>query len=151
VAVVRAYRAAIDATGVDPVGLRFLIDIGDRSVGGQIVRDQRVGPWQVPVADAAMTASGFWGYTGEAMAMGKPVVAFGHGALPEIVLDGETGLLVAPGDTNALASSVSRLLRDPIESRKMGRAGRQRVDDHFRIERTVAGLDTLYQELLKAG
>lgn len=87
----------------------------------------------------------------EAMAMGKPVVAFGHGALPEIVLDGETGLLVAPGDTNALAASVSRLLEDPTESQKMGRAGRERVDDCFRIERTVAGLDTLYRGLLKAG
>ena len=49
----------------------FLINIGDRSVGGKIVRDQMVGPWQVPVADAAVTASGFWGYTGEAMAMGE--------------------------------------------------------------------------------
>lgn len=87
----------------------------------------------------------------EAMAMGKPVVAFGHGALPEIVLHEETGLLVAPGDPTALAASVSRLLKDPIESRKMGRAGRQRVDDRFRIERTVAELDRLYQGLLMAG
>jgi len=87
----------------------------------------------------------------EAMAMGKPVVAFGHGALPEIVLDEETGLLVAPGDATALAASVSRLLRNPAQSRKMGQAGRQRVDDCFRIERTVAELDTLYQGLLVAG
>ncbi len=49
----------------------FLITIGDRTVGGLSVRDQMVGPWQVPVADCAVTASGFRGYTGEAMAMGE--------------------------------------------------------------------------------
>ena len=87
----------------------------------------------------------------EAMAMGKPVVAFAHGALPEIVLPEETGLLVAPGDTTALAASVSRLLKDPILSRRMGRAGRKRVDDRFRIERTVAELETLYLGLVTSG
>ena len=49
----------------------FLITIGDRSVGGQVVRDQMVGPWQVPVADAGVTAAGFDGHTGEAMAVGE--------------------------------------------------------------------------------
>ncbi len=84
----------------------------------------------------------------EAMAMGKPVVAFGHGALPEIVLHEETGLLVAPGDVAALTESVSRLLREPELSRSMGRAGRLRVEAHFRIERTVSELEGLYQELV---
>jgi phosphoribosylformylglycinamidine synthase len=50
---------------------QFLITIGDRSITGMVVRDQLVGPWQVPVADVAVTASGFSGYTGEAMAMGE--------------------------------------------------------------------------------
>ena len=49
----------------------FLITIGDRSVTGLVTRDQMVGPWQVPVADVAVTASGFRGETGEAMAMGE--------------------------------------------------------------------------------
>jgi phosphoribosylformylglycinamidine synthase len=49
----------------------FLITIGDRSITGQVVRDQMVGPWQVPVADCAVTASSYEGYTGEAMAMGE--------------------------------------------------------------------------------
>ncbi len=49
----------------------FLIHIGDRSVGGLVARDQMVGPWQIPVADVAVTASGFHAYTGEAMAMGE--------------------------------------------------------------------------------
>jgi phosphoribosylformylglycinamidine synthase len=49
----------------------FLITIGDRTVGGMSVRDQMVGPWQVPVADCAVTAMSFEGYRGEAMAMGE--------------------------------------------------------------------------------
>ncbi len=49
----------------------FLIHIGDRTVGGLSVRDQLVGPWQVPVSDMAITASDYVGYTGEAMAMGE--------------------------------------------------------------------------------
>ncbi|WP_018951405.1 phosphoribosylformylglycinamidine synthase [Thioalkalivibrio sp. AKL12] len=49
----------------------FLITIGDRSVGGLVARDQMVGPWQVPVADCAVTLTDFDGYTGEAMAMGE--------------------------------------------------------------------------------
>src|SRR5690606_3483438 len=48
-----------------------LIHIGDRTVGGQCVRDQLVGPWQVPVSDVAVTAAGFRAYTGEAFAMGE--------------------------------------------------------------------------------
>jgi phosphoribosylformylglycinamidine synthase len=49
----------------------FLISIGDRTLGGLIARDQMVGPWQVPVADCAVTATAFDVYTGEAMAMGE--------------------------------------------------------------------------------
>ena len=49
----------------------FLITIGDRTITGLVSRDQMVGPWQVPVADAAVTASSFSSYTGEAMAMGE--------------------------------------------------------------------------------
>ncbi len=50
---------------------RFLITIGDRSVGGLTVRDQMVGPWQVPVADCAVTAATFTGFHGEAMSLGE--------------------------------------------------------------------------------
>jgi phosphoribosylformylglycinamidine synthase len=49
----------------------FLISIGDRSVGGMTARDQMVGPWQVPVADVAVTTMGYQGYLGEAFAMGE--------------------------------------------------------------------------------
>ena len=49
----------------------FLVTIGDRSVGGLTARDQMVGPWQLPVADCAITLSGFEGHHGEAMAIGE--------------------------------------------------------------------------------
>ncbi|MCY4410682.1 MAG: glycosyltransferase family 4 protein [Caldilineaceae bacterium] len=87
----------------------------------------------------------------EAMAMSKPVVSFSHGALPEIVTHNETGLLVAPSDTTALAASVLRLLRDRVLCQSMGRAGRQRVDSRFRIEHTVAQLEIHYQDLVGRG
>ena len=87
----------------------------------------------------------------EAMAMAKPVVAFAHGALPEIVAHDQTGLLVPPADVAALAQSVSQLLQEPALSQGMGRAGRRRVEGHFRIERTVAELELFYARLAARG
>ena len=79
----RAYPA-LDLTGIEleeaarrvllqpTVGDKsFLITIGDRTVGGMSVRDQMVGPWQVPVGDCAVTTLSYDGYVGEAMAMGE--------------------------------------------------------------------------------
>jgi glycosyltransferase involved in cell wall biosynthesis len=63
----------------------------------------------------------------EAMAHGRPVVASAVGGIPELVQDGVTGLLVPPGDVDALRSALERLLADPILRRRMGRAGRRRV------------------------
>ena len=60
----------------------------------------------------------------EAMAMEKPVVGFAHGGLPEIVIPGETGLLVAPGDEISLAEAVITLFRDPGRRAELGHAGR---------------------------
>jgi glycosyltransferase involved in cell wall biosynthesis len=67
----------------------------------------------------------------EAMAMERPVVATVTGGLPEIVQSGETGLLVPPGDVDALAEAVLALLRDPARATAMGNAGRSRVDELF--------------------
>ncbi|MGB0956031.1 MAG: phosphoribosylformylglycinamidine synthase [Panacagrimonas sp.] len=68
---------ALDVLRHPSVGSKqFLITIGDRTVGGLSVRDQMVGPWQLPVADCAVTASGFESTAGEAMSMGeRPVIA----------------------------------------------------------------------------
>nr|WP_243726318.1 phosphoribosylformylglycinamidine synthase [Halothiobacillus neapolitanus] len=81
---------------------RFLITIGDRSVGGLVVRDQMVGPWQVPVADCAVTATDFYHETGEAMAMGERA--------PIAVLD-------APASARmAIAEVLTNIAAAPIKS-----------------------------------
>lgn len=80
---------------------RFLITIGDRAVGGLTHRDQMVGPWQVPVADAAVTLADFRGFAGEAMAMGERT---------------PLATLNAPASGRmAVAESITNLLAAPIE------------------------------------
>ena len=82
---------------------KFLITIGDRSVGGLVARDQMVGPWQTPVADVSVTASGFSGYTGEAMAMGERT--------PLAILSSAASARMAIGEamTNIAAARVERI------------------------------------------
>ncbi len=78
---------------------RFLITIGDRTVGGLTHRDQMVGPWQVPVADCAVTLADFKGFAGEAMAMGErtPLAALNAPASGRMaVAEAITNLLAAP-------------------------------------------------------
>lgn len=85
----------------------------------------------------------------EAMFSELPVVATMVGGTPEVVHDGVTGLLVPPGDPEALAKTIETLLADPDRARAMGRAGRQRVIDHFDIRTTVRRTEALYEELLQ--
>jgi glycosyltransferase involved in cell wall biosynthesis len=84
----------------------------------------------------------------EAMAAGLPVVASRVGGIPEIVRDGETGLLVPAGDADALAAALLRLLEDPGLAALMGRAGRARLEEQFGIDRMVDETAALYRELL---
>jgi glycosyltransferase involved in cell wall biosynthesis len=79
----------------------------------------------------------------EAMAMAKPVVAFAHGALPEIVIDGETGILVPPVDEQAMAQAINTLYHDPSRRTAMGAAGRRRVEEAFAITRTARAFDAV--------
>ena len=85
----------------------------------------------------------------EAMAAAKPVVATRVGGVPELVVDGETGILVPPEDTEALARAIIALLQDPLRGLSMGEAGRERVQTHFSMAAMVTKTDKLYQELLK--
>jgi glycosyltransferase involved in cell wall biosynthesis len=84
----------------------------------------------------------------EAMAAGRPVVASNVGPIPEIVVDGVTGLLVPPGDAAALAEALVRLLRDPELAAAHGRAGRARVERELRLDTMVRRTEALYDELL---
>jgi sugar transferase (PEP-CTERM/EpsH1 system associated) len=80
----------------------------------------------------------------EAMARGLPVVATRVGGIPEVVADGETGLLVPPSDPAALAEALLALASDPARGEAMGRAGRERVESHFDVRRMVREYEALY-------
>jgi len=81
----------------------------------------------------------------EAMASACPVVSTRLAGIPELVVDGETGVLVSPGDTAALTCALEQLLHDPELRLRYGRAGRARIEQHFRIEDTVAPLLKLFE------
>jgi len=81
----------------------------------------------------------------EAMASARPVVSTRLAGIPELVVDGQTGMLAAPGDSTALAHALEQLLRDPGLRLRFGRAGRARIEQHFRIEQTVAPLVQLLE------
>jgi glycosyltransferase involved in cell wall biosynthesis len=83
----------------------------------------------------------------EAFARGVPVIASSVGAIPEQVIDGETGLLVPPNDAEALRAAIERLLRSPDERKSMGAAARERYQQHFSISRCARALEIVYQAL----
>lgn len=81
----------------------FLITIGDRTVTGMVARDQMVGPWQIPVADVAVTAASFDSYAGEAMSMGErtPIALLNHAASARMAV-GEAITNIAAADIESL-------------------------------------------------
>jgi phosphoribosylformylglycinamidine synthase len=104
---------------------KFLITIGDRNVGGLTVRDQLVGPWQVPVSDVAVTASGFSSITGEAMSMGE--------RSPLALVDAAASARIAVGEaiTNIAAASIDKLSDIKLSANWMAAAGYQQEDEHL--------------------
>ncbi|MGE8101159.1 phosphoribosylformylglycinamidine synthase [Pseudomonas fluorescens] len=95
----------------------FLITIGDRTITGLVARDQMVGPWQVPVADVAVTATSFDVYTGEAMAMGERT--------PLALLDAPASGRMAIGETltNIAASRIGKISDIKLSANWMSAAG----------------------------
>jgi phosphoribosylformylglycinamidine synthase len=95
----------------------FLITIGDRTVGGLVCRDQMVGPWQVPVADVAVSLADYTGYRGEAMAMGERA--------PVALLDAPASgrLAVAEALTNIMAADVEKLTDVRLSANWMAACG----------------------------
>lgn len=86
----------------------------------------------------------------EAMAMARAVVATDAGGVPEIVIHGETGLLVPPAQPKPLAEAVLGLLEDPARAACLGAAGRRRAEGSFSLTRHVAAVEALYAELAGA-
>jgi glycosyltransferase involved in cell wall biosynthesis len=82
----------------------------------------------------------------EAMALGRPVVASNVGGIPEMIADGVTGLLVPPHDPDALATAITRLLRDHPYADTLARAGHDLVHDRFCVERMVHEIEAIYDE-----
>ncbi|MGV6809919.1 MAG: phosphoribosylformylglycinamidine synthase [bacterium] len=95
----------------------FLITIGDRTITGMVTRDQMVGPWQVPVADVAVTASDYCGYTGEAMAMGERTPI----ALIKPAASGR--MAIGEAITNLAAASVKQISDIRLSANWMAAAG----------------------------
>jgi glycosyltransferase involved in cell wall biosynthesis len=85
----------------------------------------------------------------QALAMGRPCVAFDLDGAPEVVIQGKTGFLVKPGDSSGLASAVVTLLQDPGLRRRMGETGRRHVDPMFRAETMVEDIATVYTALIE--
>jgi glycosyltransferase involved in cell wall biosynthesis len=86
----------------------------------------------------------------EAAAAGCAVIAAAHGGLPDIIRDGETGRLVAPGDGAALAAVAAELLDDPDQRERLGAAARADVRARFSAERLLGAIHALYDELLRS-
>ena len=86
----------------------------------------------------------------EALAAARPVVATAVGGVPDVVDDGETGFLVPPGDTQAIAERLEVLARDPALRGSMGETGRERVLRRYSVDRLVGDVDALYRELLSS-
>jgi glycosyltransferase involved in cell wall biosynthesis len=134
-------------------GLRLVV-VGDGPLRGEV--PQAVGfvphgELQGYYARAAVVAcpshrEGFGVACAEAMAHGKPVVASAVGGLRDLVVDGETGLLVPPLDVPALRQAVERLLHDKELRLRLGAAGRARVMKHFSWERFVREMRQAYED-----
>jgi len=117
----------------------FLITIGDRTVGGLSSRDQLVGPWQVPVADCAVTLASFYGFRGEAMAIGE--------RSPLAVIDAPASgrMAVAEALTNLAAADVARVEDIKLSANWMAACGVAGQD--AALYDTVSAVSTLCQQV----
>ncbi|MDT8427279.1 MAG: phosphoribosylformylglycinamidine synthase [Pseudomonadales bacterium] len=113
----------------------FLITIGDRSITGLVCRDQMVGPWQVPVADVAVTASAFDGYCGEAMAMGE------RAPLALLNAPASGRMAVAEAITNIAAAAISQIGDIKLSANWMVAAGHPGEDEKLYATVKAVGME----------
>ncbi|WP_114993669.1 glycosyltransferase [Synechococcus sp. UW179A] len=85
----------------------------------------------------------------EAQLSGLPVVATRHAGIPEVVMDGQSGLLVEEGDETAMAQAMARLVQDPALAARLGDCGRQRVQERFTIEHHLQQVSQLLHQVMQ--
>ncbi len=167
----RAFARAVRETAArsdDPAPLRLLL-VGDDPFGDGRVRAEALAaelelgpavhfagirrdvPALLAISDVLVMSS-LWEGLGlaflEAMCAGLPVLATRVSAIPEVVVDGETGVLVPPADDAALAAGVLRLANDPPLRQRLGAAGRKRIPERFGLERMIDETLAVYAEVV---
>jgi glycosyltransferase involved in cell wall biosynthesis len=100
------------------------------------------------VVDASYAGLGLTGSLREALAVETPVVGTNLEGIPELISDGETGLLVPPRNPEALAQAILRMIENPTRTKAMARAGRKRVEAQFSTAVKVRRTEALYERLL---
>jgi mannosyltransferase len=108
-----------------------------------------VPPWYQRLTIYAFTSrtEGFGLTLLEAMASGNALVAARSGAASQVVIDGRTGILVPPGDVDALVAALEPLMRDPDEAAAMGRRARDRAVDDFGIDAEARAIAAFYEKV----
>jgi len=120
--------------------------LGSLSQGGVFEKLQAGDIFALPsVTDRQGASDVFPTVIMEAMSAARPVVSTRLAGIPELVVHEETGLLVRPGDMIALVEALEQLIRNPESRLRYGRAGRMRIEQHFRIEQTIRPLLELLQ------
>jgi glycosyltransferase involved in cell wall biosynthesis len=162
-------RAAHSAIHENP-GLHFLIaGHGPASFAGQLQREIAAGAaaghihlvspqpevWELLAAVDMLALPTLWPdplprAVMEAMAVGRPVVAYEDGGVPEMVVDGETGLLCEPGDVEGLTRAILELAGDKVLRVLFGEAGRKRATTLFGVERHVAQMEKVLKETMSS-
>ena len=137
-------RTALHALA-DTLGLRDIVHwLGERPDAGAILRDATT------VAVSAARDEAFGLTLLEAGAFGRPVVATRVGGVAEVVIDGETGILVPPADPDRLAGALGYVLTTPADAARLGAAARDRVATHFTMNRVATDFAALYERLIAA-
>jgi len=130
----------------DDLGLRSTVDFVGHVPNERIY--SLLQDHHVMVMPSVMESESFGVAVLEAAACGRPTIASRVGGVPEVLRDGETGLLVPPGDETALADAICRLAGDSESSRRMGSAGRALVEAKYRWEDSLERMSSLYASLI---
>ena len=139
--------------GADPA--KFAAEVHRRGLGDRVIIRERVTEIEdyLQAADLGLFTSeveSFCLSILELMSVGVPSAAFATGGIPEVTLDGETGVLAKFADTAALAAGIEALLRDPARRAAMGEAGRQRAREKFSAATIVPRYEDLYRRVVEA-